>query len=137
MNTHKLKLESEIYNIVKSDNGCEIHFDYDLGYSGPLPTDKYHSVNAITYNPITKESFLMCKCNGLSQIEALECVLSYINTHRVTNYSHTIIWANKIDKMNNTSYFYGKDAMEALEKFYHGKNRDEYMVYSIKLNPLS
>ncbi len=137
MNTEKLKLESDIATSVKADNGCEVHFEYDEGYLGPHPNDKFYSVKAITFNPLTKESFLMFKGDGHTQISALENVLDYVNNHRTTFYSHTIVWSNKKEQINNTSYFYGKDALEALEKFYHGKKREEYFVFSVKLNPLS
>lgn len=138
----KEELENEIANIIKNDNGCETRFEYESvtnikNHNFNTTTLYEEEVRAMTFNPKTNESFLMFKATGVSEIKALENILDYVKNHRVTYYSHTILWSNKRDNMMNTSYFYAKDAFEALSKFYHGKNREDYNVFEVKMNPLS
>lgn len=137
---NKENLENEIATIIKNDNGCETRFEYESvsNITNNGSTVVYEEeVRAMTLNPKTNESFLMFKATGITQEKALENILDYVKNHRVTYYSHTILWSNKRDNKMNTSYFYAKDAFEALTKFYHGKNREDYNVFEVKMNPIS
>lgn len=135
MTKEKLALESEIASMVKDDNGCETHFEYQEIQRGT--EDNNFIVKAITYNPLTEVSFLMCRVKAPNEISGLKVILDYVKNHRSTVYTHTITWSNKRNFTPITSYFYGKDALEALEKFYHGKNREDYLVFNVKLNPVA
>ena len=81
MNDRVIELESEISTIIKSDNGCETHFEYSDNYPGSNKAREV-SVSVITYNPITKANFLLCQLWGKrskhSKIFALEKALKYV-----------------------------------------------------------
>ena len=140
---NKIEIENSIAEIIKNDNGCETSFEYEKvptiihGDFGDNVVDR-EEVKAITLNPKTNESFLMFKTYGNTEIEALSIMLEYVTLHKTVYYSHTITWRNvNKSETTNTSYFYGKNALEALEKFYHGKNPNDYMVFNVKLNPMA
>jgi len=140
----KKALERKIYNVIKSDNGCETYVEFEVmetmnkgDITNSIVSHTYLEARAITYNPIKQESFLLVKVIAENEMDGLRKVLDYILTHRSFNYSHTLTWSNKKDGVTKTSYFYAKDAMEALEKFYHDKDRGNYIVYNVKLNPIS
>ena len=40
------------------------------------------------------------------------------------------------NKMNKSS-FYGHTIEEVLQKFYYGKSRNNFIIYNIRLNPIS
>lgn len=141
----KLELETKIADIIEADNGCTTSFEYEYvptlipdGTMGGHVVDK-NEVRAITYNPKNNERFLLLKVQESSEIDALYKILEYVENHRTVYYSHTIVWRNLKEQLvrNNTSYFYAKNALEAMEKFYHGKNPNDYMVFEVKLNPIS
>lgn len=145
----KKRLEVEISTIIRNDNGCETHFEYESvpfihksdpieqGYGSASFIATLQEVRAITTNPITKASFLLFKTTDETEVDGLNRILEYVKYHKNVYYSHTIKWSSKKDNNVVVSYFYGKDAMEALEKFYHGKVRAEYNVYEVKMNPLT
>lgn len=154
MDTEKTKIENEIAAIIKDDNGCETRFECenvtftkaitttvnDKGKEFEWPATQFiflKEVRAITFNPITKESFLLYKGVASDEVEGLNKILYYVKNHRTTNYSHTVTWSNKKEGKTYTSYFYAKDALQALEKFFHGKIREEYTIFNVKLNPLA
>lgn len=143
MNDRVIELESEISTIIKSDNGCETHFEYSDNYPGSNKAREV-SVSVITYNPITKANFLLCQLWGKrskhSKIFALEKALKYVKKHKKDYYTHTITWYNKGNKETtgtHTSYFVAENPLEALEKFYYEKDPDDYIVFSVILNPIS
>ena len=51
--------------------------------------------------------------------------------------SYTIEWFNKSENKMNNSSFYGRNIEEVLQKFYYGKSRNYYIIYNIRLNPIS
>jgi len=51
--------------------------------------------------------------------------------------SYTIEWFNKSENKMNNSSFYGRNIEEVLQKFYYGKSRNNYIIYNIRLNPIS
>ena len=124
--TQKLELEDEISRLVKETNGCSTHYEYsDM------------TIKAITYNPTTKEKFLLLQVAEDNEIKGLEKILDYVKNHKKTYYSHTVVWSNKKDMKTNSSYFYCPDAFEALEKFFYNKNKEDYIIYLVKLNSLA
>jgi hypothetical protein len=128
-----LEIEEKIKDIIKKDNECDVRFEYTTA----IEEDVNVEVTAKTFNPKTQEVFLLFKGIGKTSEEAIKKILDYIENHRQNYASHTVVWASKKDMKQQTSYFHSKDAMEALEKFYHGKLREHYVVFNVKLNPMS
>jgi hypothetical protein len=54
--------------------------------------------------------------------------------------SFTVNWSKKENGTlgsYNTSYFYCHDITEVISKFFAGKSVRDYVIYEIKLNPIS
>lgn len=136
MENKVIQLENEIRHIIHSDNGCEVDFEYkteNIGFYDATQLSVY------TFNPITKEYFLLIKSKGSNKEnakeECLEDVLEYIKTQKELD-SFTITW-NKKDSnelTKQTSYFYCYDIQDAINKFFTGKNVKNYIIYEVKMN---
>ena len=124
------KLESEISEEIRKDNGCTVNFNYHAKPGGC-------TVKVFTYNPKTKEFFLLMSTTAMTSAQALESILQYVQTHKNEMNSYTVTWTHKNKMEQNTSYFYCKDALEVLEKFFDGKDRQMYSISELKLNPIS
>ena len=131
MNT-KLNLEATISNIIFYNNGCHTNFEYKT------TEFSQRELKITTYNPKKDETFLLFSILDTSDESALLKVLDWIKGHTQQEYSHTVVWT-KIGSGSKTyvSYFYTKNALEALLKFYDNKDRSEYIVYEVKLNPIA
>jgi hypothetical protein len=139
MNKEILQLEDSIIKLAASDNKT-IHFEYDR-FKEFDDEDYFHKVSVFTFNPTTKEHFLVKEVNYRPSFEVcLNEILDYMINMKVSHKSFTVLWTKlengRLGK-TNTSYFYCKNAKEVTDKFYHGKNEEEYEIYSIKLNPIS
>lgn len=131
-----IKLEDEISRTIRENNGCTVHFEYkDSSGIDDINPAKWAFVT--TYNHTSEETFLLKSASGKSYEDALEIILEYVNNHTKSYASHTIVWSLKTNPKTNTSYFYCKDAVEALEKFFYGKERKDYVIYMVKLNPMA
>lgn len=155
MEQTKIIFEDEISRILLSDNGCTAHFEYKHDYIGYKNLDGQPSgkskegaiiksgdpilriVTVLTYNPKTKETFLLKTVTAKTDEEGLQLILAYAKNHKTDYDSFTVVWAKKSETKQEKSYFYCKDLLEALEKFYHNKNREDYVVYETKMNPKS
>jgi len=139
MDTLILRLEHEIVATIGADNGCTVHFEYGQCDSttpknpGGLMNVDYVA-SAITINPITNEPFLLKTEQGDTKEKALKAILEYVKKQKGLN-SFTVIWMKKGDSKSNTSYFYCHDILDVVEKFFFGKNRIDYVIHEIKLNP--
>lgn len=126
-----LKLKHEILNIVKSDNGCYVSFDYKSD-------DGKQTVRAFTVNPNRGNiPFLLKEATADTQEEALKQILDYLKRKSDMS-SFTITWneANSSTPIKK-SYFYCHDALEAIQKFFVDKNVVDFIIYEVRLNPIA
>jgi len=91
----------------------------------------------ITINPTHKQSFLFHSVEGRDRIESLELMLDYVLENNTSDNTFTIQWSLKGDNKLHTSYFRAKNIMDAMDKFYYGRNMMSVTVFSVVLNPIS
>ena len=130
METEKVKLENKISKIIEEDNSCSTHFEYEN-------VDGQTEITIITYNPIHHEQFVLKKEKSKTAESALRKILEYLETTRKQQNTYTLVWLKKGENKTRTSYFTGSDMKDVLEKFYHNKESEDYIIYEIKLNPES
>jgi predicted restriction endonuclease len=128
----QLSLESEISKLIKFDNGCHTHFEYNKNEDETLK-----SISVITYNPMKKEEFLLVDITCSDVLDGLTEALNWVRYHTQTETSYTINWSKIGEGKTYKSYFHAKNMKVALEKFYHGKKEHEYSIFEIKQNPIS
>lgn len=143
-----IELEDKISRIVYEDNKRTVHFDYktlqyeisvnriESGQPQFSPVDK-KQVIAYTYNPNNSETFILKISTAETYELALKDILKYVEDHKKTMNSFTVIWSKKGSTSTQKSYFYCEDAMEAMTKFFTGKLKSEYIIYELKLNPIA
>jgi hypothetical protein len=130
----QLRLQHEIYNVLNQDNGVSSHFDYHVNL---MSDDETIKLNLLTYNKRHDEYMLFHTVLGTSSLDCLTKMLAYIHQIKKTKQnSYTISWQKEGDPSNYQSYFMAASEEEAITKFLHEKNPDEYS-YSISLNPVS
>ncbi len=131
----QIKLQHDISEILRSDNGVSAHFDYHVNL---LLESEGVKLNLLTYNQKHNEYMLLHSTLGASSIECLNKMLSYIQTFKQQgrNYSFTVQWEKSGDKIKHTSYFWGRSEEEVRQKFLHEKNIDMY-EFTIVQNPVS
>jgi Lhr-like helicase len=130
----QLQLQHTIYNILHKDNGVSSHFDYHVNI---MSDDETIRLNLLTYNEKHKEYMLFHTVLGTSSIDCLTKMLNYIKSKssKIEN-SYTIKWTKSGDNTPHQSYFTGKNEEEAVLKFLHEKNKEDY-TYNVVLNPVS
>jgi len=133
----KIALEDEISRALMAENGCTAHFEYKHVISDDRNKDYVHRVTVMTYNPKTAETFLLKEVFAKSNEDGLMNISEYVKNHKVDYDSFTILWIKKGESKQSLSYFYCKDALEALEKFYFNKERRDYVIYSVTMNARS
>ena len=127
----KLELESKISELVKTDSKCNAGFNYKK-----IGTDKVELI-VTTLNPNHTETFVLMKTTEVGTLRCLEKVLSYPEHHKKYQSSYTVLWSEKSDFRLNTSYFYAYDMQEVLDRFNEGKDKSAFIIYEMKLNPMS
>ncbi len=133
MNNEILALEHKISTKIFTDNGCSTHFKYEAG-----------KVSAYTFNPKTNESFLLKSAMGKkSMSDALQEIVDYLETQK-DSASYTVVWAKKDLSRSDvgggtkqSSYFYCHHVLEAINRFFEGKEVLDYIIYEVKLNPIA
>lgn len=129
----KQDLEKQIIELINKDNSncCDVEFVYSPGDNNVI------ELFVITHNPIHKTPFLFSKSWGVTEEIALENLLKSLNNpKKKEELTFTVTW-EKIGSTTQNSYFSGNDMYEVLNKFYHDKNPKEYLIFNIKLNPIS
>lgn len=143
------ELEKQIKDILTQD-GKDVSFQYDWidipSRVGNLLDNrgnfifKQAEVVAFTTNKTTGEKFLLKSSLGETHAEALQKILDFVNKSKNTFQTFTVHWT-KIENGNlgsyNTSFFYCHDMLEVVNKFFVGKSPKDYVIYDIKLNPIS
>lgn len=136
MDTNKqMLLESEIFDFIKKDNGCNTHFEYIKSSID----NSLKSIRVTTYNPKKQETFLLIEIPCFDVVDGLIQVNSWIKTHNISDqeYSHTILWTKKGEPQTYKSHFYATNARKALDKFFYDKSESEYIIYEVKINPIA
>jgi hypothetical protein len=130
----KYELEEEIREIIHSDNKNSAHFEYtSWDYLGIDNTIKPGAnVKLITLNKKTGASFLLIEIEAKSQIRALLKIKAFL-LEKSELHSFTIKWYTKDQPQERPfkSKFSGVDIEDAIRKFYHGKNKESFIIYSI------
>lgn len=129
----KQDLEKKIIDFINQNNSnrCDVEFIYSPGNNHGI------ELFVITHNPIHKTPFLFSKSWGVTEEIALENLIeSLYHPKKKEEVTYTVTW-EKIGSTTQNSYFSGNDMYEVLNKFYHDKNPKEYIIFNIKLNPIS
>lgn len=138
MEKTKISIEDEISRTIMADNGCTAHFQYEddnrVNMKGCENKPYPRIVTVMTYNPKTRETFLLKEVCSKTDVEGLEEILKYTKSHKEDYNSFTVLWAKKDDGKQSASYFYCKDVLEAMEKFYFNKQREDYIIYEVKMS---
>ena len=108
-----------------------------FSFSQSEKSDKKIHLDLITLNPRHDESFLYHSVEAREKAKALEKMLDYVVKNFRKIQSYTVQWAQKGKGELHTSYFRAADMYEVLEKFYHGREKDTYTIFSITLNPIA
>ena len=95
------------------------------------------NLNLITINPRHDETFLFHTTQGADKLSALQQMLEYVEMKHAKKQSYTVQWAQKGTADLQTSYFRARSMYEVLDKFFHGRNAEEYTVFSVQLNPIA
>jgi predicted enzyme involved in methoxymalonyl-ACP biosynthesis len=90
----------------------------------------------ITINPKHDQSFLFHAVVAADKLTALSELLEYVAQTFRKEQSYTVQWARKAGELH-TSYFRARDMYEVLDKFYHGRVKEDYLVFNITLNPIA
>lgn len=94
-------------------------------------------LNLVTINPRHDETFLFHTTEGADKLEALQQMLDYVEKKHSKKLSYTVQWAQKGKAELQVSYFRARTMYEVLDKFFHGRNQDEYTIFSVHLNPVA
>ena len=131
----QIRLQHQIVELLKSDNGISCHFDYHINM---MSDDETIKLNLLTFNPSHKNYMLLHSTTGKSSIHCLERMLAYLKEFYNPQflYSFTIEWKKKGEDLKHISYFRAIDETEATVKFLHEKNELDY-EFTILKNPIS
>jgi hypothetical protein len=129
--TELIKLENQVERIVQEDNAseCTAHFNYKLNETFGI------LVNVTTYNPHHGTLFFLTKGVGATKEIALADAITKIKKKELSTY--TVTWSKKSEGKTYISYFTAYDVYEVLYKFYFEKNKEDFIIFEIKLNPIS
>jgi len=94
-------------------------------------------LDLITINPRHNQSFLFHSVISYEKLDALKEMLSYVTHYREKESPYTIQWTVRGDKELHTSYFRARNAYEALDKLYYGRDMNTITVFSVVLNPIT
>jgi hypothetical protein len=131
----QIRLQHEIGEILRLDNGVSCHFDYHVNLISEEETVK---LNLLTYNKRHDEYMLMHTVKGSSSIDCLKKMLAYVQSVKKSaiEYSFTVYWKKTGDPKEYTSYFRARTESEAKQKFLYEKNPKQYNI-RIEVNPVS
>ncbi len=131
----QIKLQHDISELLREDNGVSCHFDYHVNLLSDNETVK---LNVLTYNQRHNEYMLLHTVTGTSSIDCLGKTKSYLisKSTDVEEYSYSVKWKKAGDAKEYTSYFVGSSQEEVELKFLHEKNIEEYS-YEIIQNPVA
>ncbi len=117
-----------------------INIDNVNGCSSFLKIENENSMvtlHVITINPIHEQEFLLKEFVDFTEERVLKNAIAYLEKERHEENSYTVIWTKVSSSRTNTSYFSADDMEEVLKKFFKDKVKKQYIIYEIKLNPIS
>lgn len=124
----ELNVEQTIRTLLPEVN---IYFDYQ-------ELESETELNLVTISKTHGERFLFHKIKSNSKLNCLKLMLEYIQSDYQKNYqNYEIQWAKKGEPKTYTSWFYAKSFIECIDKFFHLKDTQEIIVYSVTLRPQS
>lgn len=151
MNTNKTNdYLIEIAQAIKEDNGRKLkvvtsrpkNFFFKLlsYFTGRVNVD-FYTVNETTKVPFLLHSFADARYDNA----ICNMYIRLLNKETGAENSYTVEWtqrqcySGKSYSVGETqiSYFTAHNERQLLDKFFTGKNENEYLIYSIKLNPMS
>lgn len=126
----RYSLEHQIQTLVRNDNGCSVHFDYD-------ESDFVKVASAYTINPQNNETFLLKTSTGNTLEEALGEILKHIKM--LTEKTPFAVEWVKVGESGkrHVSYFYSHDMLEVMQTFFKDKNRVDYIIYKCETRPIA
>jgi hypothetical protein len=134
----------ELFNQNNADFST-VHFEY-LEHTKIVKVSEFggnrqvFNLKVSTFNPIKQQAFLLIEtnANSVDKLHAIQLAYSeLVNMRQNAGYnSYTIEWSKKGESMKH-SYFYAKNPIEALTKFYSSSNAADLCFYSLKINPIS
>lgn len=129
------ELKDRIIRMIYEDNKCTAHFEFYTPIGKYIQNKPAMTLTLSTYNIRHGQSFVLGRFNGITEEECLEHALDLITKPAVNSY--TVQWVSK-DKPTESilSYFTGSSMLSALDKFYHGREEKDFVVYTCKLNPI-
>lgn len=101
------------------------------------PKDGQTKLDLITINPRHNQSFLFHSEIGTDKVDALKKLHGYVQSYKAKENSYTIQWVATGERELHTSYFRAGNILDALEKLYYGRDRNNITVFSVVLNPIS
>lgn len=127
-----LDLEHQISEMIRNGrSGCHASFRYS--HQGSKVRTKL-----VTWNPKHRSTFLVHEVEARSKVECLNQLKLYVKDKiREKEKPYTVRWYLK-DSSNPSlvvSHFYAQDLYTLLDKFYYDKNKEDYEIVEIKLNP--
>ncbi len=128
-NIETAQLQSEIGDYIGMGLNSLV-FDYE-------DHDTTITLRLITVNPRHNQSFLYHETEGVTKLEALRAMLSYVKSHKDRESSYTIQWSIHGDNALHTSYFSAKNIVGALDKLYYDRDPNGITVFSVIMNPIS
>lgn len=130
INVETVKLQEEIQSYIGGIASSGIVFDYEEDKEGL-------KLVVITVNPKHNQSFMFHTVTGYNKVDCLKKMLEYVKNYKEKESSFTVQWSLKENNELHTSYFRAKNIVDALDKFYYGRDVNSIVVFSVKLNPIS
>jgi len=134
----RCSIEHDIITRVMYDNKATCHFDYRCQSNNKV------ILALTTYNPGHGQVFnLLITDPHDSDIKCLDqarIFLDQIRSGKNGYFSYRINWIEKKGAnsgIQRTSYFYGSDINEVIDKFFEGKEREDFHIQRIEENPIS
>ena len=123
-------VEKEIEGFLGGLDPNSIVFEYK-------EAEGHMKLDLVTVSPRHKQSFLFHSTEGLTKEDCLYKMLAYLREYKVKESSYTIQWSLMGEEELHTSYFRANNIMSALDKFYHGRDLNSIIVFSVTLNPIA
>ncbi|MBL4703045.1 MAG: hypothetical protein JKY54_00880 [Flavobacteriales bacterium] len=125
-----IEIEAEITSYLGGLETNSIVFDYK-------EKDGHFVFDLLTVSPRHKQSFLFHSVEALTKEDCLYKMLAYLREYRVKESSYTIQWSLMGEEELHTSYFRANNILSALDKFYHARDLNSIVVFSVVLNPIA
>jgi len=124
------EIENEIEGYFGGLESNSIDFSY-------VEKDGHFVLDLKTVSPRHKQSFLFHSVEALTKEDCLYKMLAYLREYRVKESSYTVQWSLMGEEELHTSYFRANNILSALDKFYHARDLNSIVVFSVVLNPIA